>query len=331
MKLKKLFAVMALTAISATAAFSMGACAKVQPNAGEYFTSKSSYKVGVCQLVQHAALDAATQGFVETLQAEVEKAGKTVEINIQNANGDSANCSVIATTMVAAETDLILANATPALQACASATQKIPVLGTSITEYADALGVKTWKGGTNISGTSDLAPLDKQADMFTELLPNAKKVGILYCSSEANSKFQAKTITPYLQSKGITVKTYSFSDSNDISSVINKIIDEMDAMYIPTDNAAASNTELINNICSPRNFPIIAGEEGIAKGCGIATLSISYYNLGVKTAKMASRILLEGENVANMAIEYDTSPVYKYNAAKCEQLGITPSSNYEAL
>ena len=298
-------------------------------NGGSSNSSKT-YKVGVSQLVQHPALDAATEGFVNTLKEEF---GDSVEIDVKNASGDTAVCSTIANQFVTDGVDLIMANATPALQAAAASTNDIPVLGTSITEYGVALDIDNFDGtvGTNISGTSDLAPLDEQAALFEELLPNAKTIGILYCSSEANSKYQVEVVKKELEAKGKTVNLYPFTDSNDVGTFTQNAVNECDALYIPTDNTAASCTETINNVAFPAGVPIIAGEEGICEGCGIATLSISYYDLGVTTGKMAIEILKNGKDVSTMPIEYFTSPVKKYSKERAEALNITIPSDFEAI
>ena len=211
-------------------------------------------------------------------------------------------CSTIANSFVAENANLILANATPALQAAKNATTTIPVLGTSVTEYGTALGIKDFSGtpGGNISGTSDLAPLDQQADMFTELLPNAKNIGILYCSGEPNSVYQVQKVTEYLKAKGLNVTPYPFTDTNDVAQVTQSAASSSDALYIPTDNTAASATETIYNVVSKTKTPIIAGEEGICSGCGIATLSIDYYELGKTTGQMAAKILKGEADVSTM-------------------------------
>lgn len=234
------------------------------------------YNIGICQLVQHEALDAATQGFKDAL---VEKLGEgSVKFDEQNASGDSANCTTIVNGFVSNGVDLILANATAPLQAAAQATADIPVLGTSITDYATALDISDWTGtvGNNISGTSDLAPLDQQAAMIQELFPDAKSVGLLYCSAEANSVYQCDVIEGCLTEEGYTVARYAFTDTNDVTSVAQTAADNSDVIYIPTDNTAASNTEAIANVVIPAKVPVVAGEEGICSGCGVATLSISY-------------------------------------------------------
>ena len=289
----------------------------------------AAYTIGICQLVQHEALDAATQGFMDALTEEL---GDKVTFDVQNAQGDSNTCSTIINSFVSMNVDLILANATPALQAAAAGTNTIPILGTSVTEYGVALDISGFTGtvGGNISGTSDLAPLDGQADMLQELFPDAEKVGLLYCSAEANSQYQVDTIKAFLEEKGYSCEYYSFSDSNDLSAIVTTAANEVDVIYVPTDNTAASNTEIINNICLPAGIPVIAGEEGICAGCGVATLSISYYDLGVGTGKMAARIL-QGEDISTMPIEYAPNFTKKYNASICETLGITIPDDYVAI
>ena len=289
-----------------------------------------SYVVGICQLVQHPALDAATQGFKDAL---TDKLGGNVSFIEQNASGDTATCATICNQLVSEEVDLILANATAALQAAAAATNSIPVLGTSITDYGTALGAEDFTGvsGTNLSGTSDLAPLDGQANMLAELFPDAETVGLLYCSGEPNSKYQADVITPMLEELGYSVKTYTFADSNDVSNVTASACADCDVLYIPTDNTAASCTEAINNVAINEGTPIIAGEEGICSGCGVATLSISYYDLGLATGEMAAEILLDGADISTMEVRYAPSFTKKFNAANCETLGIEVPSDYVAI
>ena len=289
------------------------------------------YNIGICQLVQHEALDAATQGFKDAL---VEKLGEgSVKFDEQNASGDSANCTTIVNGFVSNGVDLILANATAPLQAAAQATADIPVLGTSITDYATALDISDWTGtvGNNISGTSDLAPLDQQAAMIQELFPDAKSVGLLYCSAEANSVYQCDVIEGCLTEEGYTVARYAFTDTNDVTSVAQTAADNSDVIYIPTDNTAASNTEAIANVVIPAKVPVVAGEEGICSGCGVATLSISYYDLGYATGEMAAKILADGADVSAMPVEFAPNVTKKYNAANCEALGITQPSDYVAI
>lgn len=289
------------------------------------------HKVGICQLVQHDALDAATQGFKDALTEKLGENG--VEFEEQNASGDTANCSTIINGFVSSNVDLILANATAPLQTATQATSDIPILGTSVTDYATALDISDWTGtvGGNVSGTSDLAPLDQQAAMIQELFPDAKNVGLLYCSAEANSVYQCDVIEGYLTDAGYTVTRYAFTDTNDVTSVAQTAADASDVIYIPTDNTAASNTEAIANVVLPAKVPVVAGEEGICKGCGVATLSISYYDLGYQTGTMAYQILAEGADISTMAVEFAPNVTKKYNAANCEALGITPPEGYEAI
>lgn len=289
------------------------------------------YNIGICQLVQHEALDAATQGFKDALTEKLGEDG--VKFDNQNASGDTANCSTIINGFVASDVDLILANATAPLQTATQATSDIPILGTSVTDYATALDISDWTGtvGGNVSGTSDLAPLDQQAAMIQELFPDAQNVGLLYCSAEANSVYQCDVIEGYLTEAGYTVTRYAFTDTNDVTSVAQTAADASDVIYIPTDNTAASNTEAIANVVLPAKVPVVAGEEGICKGCGVATLSISYYDLGYQTGTMAYKILAEGADISTMAVEYAPNVTKKYNAANCEALGLTMPEGYEAI
>ena len=293
-------------------------------------TGDKTYKVGVVQLVQHEALDAATKGFTDALK---EALGDKVEVEVKNASGDSNNCSTIVNGFISDKVDLIMANATPALQAAASATSTIPILGTSVTDYATALEIADWTGtvGGNISGTCDLGPVDKQAAMLQELFPNAKKVGMLFCSSEPNSKYQVDEVTKLLSAAGITCTEYTFTDSNDVSSVTQKACDDSDVLYIPTDNTAASNTEAIANVVLAAGTPVIAGEAGICKGCGVATLSIDYYELGKITGQMAAKILTGEADISTMPVEFAPTATKQANMANCEKLGITVPADYTAL
>ena len=295
--------------------------------------SAGSYKVGIVQLVQHEALDAATQGFQDKLTELVEADGGEVKFDLQNASGESANCSTIVNGFVSANDDLIMANATTALQAAQAATSDIPILGTSVTDYGTALGISDWTGktGTNISGTTDLAPLDGQADMLKELFPDAKNVGLLYCSAEPNSKYQIDTIKPMLEKQGYTCTEFAFTDSNDVASVTQKAASGSDVIYVPTDNTAASCTEAIANVVIPAGIPVIAGEQGICNGCGVATLSIDYHELGEATGEMAYEILVKGANPGDMEVQSAPNFTKMYNKANCEKLGITVPDDYTAI
>ena len=289
------------------------------------------YTIGICQLVTHEALDAATAGFKEAVIAALGE--ENVEFIEQNAAGENNTCTTIVNDFVSKDVDLIMANATGALQAAANATMTIPILGTSITEYGVALEIENFTGtvGGNISGTSDLAPLEDQAQMIIDLVPSAKNVGLLYCSAEPNSAYQVAVVKEYLEGKGITVKEYAFSASTDVAQVAEAAAAASDALYIPTDNTAASCTETINNVVLPTKTPIIVGEAGICSGCGIATLSISYNELGKKTGEMAAQILKGEAEIDDMPIAYDPNPVKKYNKTICDELGIKIPEGYEPL
>ncbi|MGM9532301.1 ABC transporter substrate-binding protein [Intestinibacter sp.] len=314
-------------AILLTAVMSLGLVACGNSSNGD----DQTYNVGICQLVQHEALDAATQGFKDAL---IEELGEdAVTFDEQNAQGDSATCSTIINGFVSNNVDLILANATPALQAAQAGTNEIPILGTSVTEYGVALGIDNFDGlvGSNISGTSDLAPLDQQAAMLKELFPDKKNVGLVYCTAEANSQYQVDTVKKELENLGYTCKLYGFSDSNDLNSVAKTAADESDVIYVPTDNTVASNASIIDNICRPAKIPVIAGEEGICGKCGVATLSISYYDLGVATGKMAAKVLTGESKIEEMKIEYAPEFTKKYNKEICQDLGIEIPDDYVAI
>lgn len=284
--------------------------------------TKAKYTVGICQLVAHEALDAATQGFKDALK---EALGDDVVFDEQNAAGDSVQCATIVNSFVAKKVDLILANATPALQAAQNATKTIPILGTSITEYSVALGLKNYNGtvGGNVSGTSDLAPLDQQAQMIVDIFPSVKKVGLLYCSAEANSLYQVEEIKKYVEAKGLTAEFFSFTDTNDLAAVVNKAVASVDLLYCPTDNTVASNCAIIDSIARKAKVPVVAGEEAICKGCGTVTLTINYYDLGYKTGEMAAKILRDKADISTMPVEYAPKFTKKYNKAICEELGVT--------
>ena len=302
---------------------SMAACSS-EPAADD------AYTVGICQLVQHEALDAATLGFKEALS---EKLGDKVTFVEHNASGDAATCVTICNQLVAEGVDLMMGNATAALQAAAAASATIPVVGTSITDYATALEIEGWTGktGSNITGTADLAPLDEQAAMIKELFPEAKKVGILYCSAEPNSVYQSDVISGYLTDMGFEVEVFTFADSNDVANVTTAACAAADVLYIPTDNTAASCTETIANVAIPAGKAIVAGEAGICGGCGVATLSIDYYDIGYAAGEMAYEILVNGANPGEMEIQYAPEVQKLFNEANCTALGIEVPEGYAPL
>ena len=332
MKLKKVLA----AGMSAAMVLSLAACGGSSSDSGSSDSStaaKSSekYSIGICQMLEHPALDAATEGFQDAVN---EKFGEgNVSFDVKNAQGEQSQCGTIINNFVSSDVDLILANATLPLQTASQATADIPILGTSITDYATALGIEDWTGATgiNVSGTSDLAPIDEQEDMLVELLPDVKKVGILYCSAEPNSKYQAELFEKALKEDGIEYKEFTAADSNEIQSVVTSAVEECDAIYVPTDNTMAANTEIINNVCLPAKVPVIAGEEGICSGCGIATLSISYYDIGYKAGEMAYDVLVNGKDITTMDIEFAKDLTKEYNPTNCEALGIKVPDDYQAI
>ena len=328
---------LAALALSGAMVMGLAACGSTQGSSerpaagGETAQGGETYVVGVCQLAPHDALDAATQGFKDAL---TEALGDSVEFKEGNAGGDTNNCITIIDGFMTDGVDLILANATGSLTAAASATDTVPILGTAVTNYGVALNLDTTEDkvlGGNISGTSDLAPLDQQAAMLQELFPDAENVGLLYCSAEPNSIFQVETIQGYLEDMGYTCTQYAFTDVNDLASVTQTACDNSDVIYVPTDNTAANNTESIANVVIPAGVPVVAGESGICSGCGVATLSIDYYELGQITGEMAAQILTGEKDVSEMAIAYDTTLTKMYNEANCEALGITPPEGYEPI
>ncbi len=312
----------------ATRIFSLLLCAIFLLSLASCSPSRAKYEIGICQLVEHSAHDQATQGFIAALNQEL--GAENIHYNLQSAQNDISTCSSIINQFVSDDVDLILANATAALQTAASATGDIPVLGTSITEYGVALDIEDFNGtvGTNVSGTSDLAPLDEQAKMITEWVPGAKKVALLYCSAEANSQYQVDVVAAELEKMNIEAKLYPFADSNDLAAVCQSAAEENDVIYVPTDNTVASNSGIIDNICRPMKKPVIAGEEGIS--CGVAALSISYYDMGFTTGMMAAKILRGEADISEMPIEYTTA-AKKYNKELCDQLGLTVPDGYTPI
>ena len=285
--------------------------------------NSSVYTVGICEYTDHAAQSEVVKGFTDYLN---EKMGSEVKFNIQNAANDSSLASTIINTFVSNDVDLILADNTQSLQIAANTTFDTPILGAAITDYTSALNMSP--DGINVSGTSDLAPLDVQSEMITELFPEADTVGLIYCSSEVNSLYQVNAVQEYLSLKGINAKEYSFSDANDLPLVLEKATDEVDVIYLPTDNTLASCIETVNNICLEKKVPIITGEEGMCRVAGVATISIDYYALGRKTGEMAYRVLKEGADVSNMPVEYSENVTKLYNKEICDEFGIEIPEDY---
>ena len=295
---------------------------------GTAATDDGKYTIGICQLMVHNSLDDATQGFMDAVIAGLGE--ENVEFDHQDAGGEYTNCGTIMDGFVAENVDLILANATYPLQAAASATSTIPVLGTSVTDYATALNIADYTGtvGGNISGTTDLAPLDQQAGVIAELFPDAKNVGLLYCSAEPNSVYQITLVKGYLEEMGYTCTDYAFADVNDLSAVTQTACDGSDVIYIPTDNTCATYTETIANVVLPAGVPVVASEASTCAAAGVATLAINYYDLGYATGEMAVKILKGEADISTMPIQAAGEAVKMYNPANCEKLGVTIPEGY---
>ncbi|MBQ8474279.1 MAG: ABC transporter substrate-binding protein [Clostridia bacterium] len=283
------------------------------------FTScgeKADFTVGVCQLMEHESLDQATEGFVEALKAELEKAGKTVEIDTQVA-GDANLCSTVINTFTAKKVDLIMANATPALLAAANATSDIPVLGTSVTDYAD-----TFKNNipANVTGTSDAVPFDEQATMMIETLDlvEGDKVGVIYCTNESNSLIQYEAVKALFEAEGIVVEAYTFSETTELQALVNSAAGACKAIYVPSDNTVAQNDSIVGTICTEKNVPVFTSYGGAI--C-YASLAIDYHQLGAETGKMAAEILLGTKTPADLEVK-TLEPSVVYNEDLCNKLGI---------
>lgn len=328
--IKKLGAV-ALTAVMVGGMFA--GCSAKTDDSGKTDAAKDSYTVGICQLMKHTALDKATEGFQAAL---TEKLGDKVTFDLQIA-GEPKNCTAIAEKFVAAKSDLIMANATPALTACYSKTADIPIVATSITNFATALNLDfepEGQSGVNVTGTHDLAPLEKQAEQLLYFFPEVKNVGIFYCTSEANSKYQADGMKSLLEAKGVTVTYYTFKDTTDLQTVIKKAANDSEVLYIPTDNTAANNCEVIRTVCEEAKTPIIAGETDIAKNTNaVATYSIDFYDIGYQAGLMAYEILTEGKNPAEMNIKAPEKLTAQYSKDAVEKYGLTDkiTADYEEL
>ena len=308
--MKKLFSLLLVVALCALPCLAMISC-------GE----KTEYTVGICQLMKHDSLDQATQGFIDALTAEMEKAGKTVTFDTQVAGGPDL-CTTVINTFTAKRVDLIMANATPALLAAANATTTIPVLGTSVTDYAD-----TFKSGipSNVSGTSDAVPFDKQAEMMIDTLGlvAGDTVGVLYCTNESNSLVQYNAVKALFEAKNIVVKAYTFSETTELQAVVNAAAGEVKALYVPSDNTVAQNDSIVGTICNDAKVPVYTSYGGAI--C-YASLAIDYYKLGEETGRMAAEILLGTKEISAMEVKTLT-PAVSYNKELCEALGITVPEN----
>lgn len=331
MKTKKLWSLIVVLAMM----LSLAACGGSSDSADSADDGASDegkvYKIGMCQQMEHEALDAASQGFMDAC-TELFGEGNVV-FDEKNAQGEQAQCSTIINQFISDDVDLILANATLPLQVAASATSEIPILGTSVTDYATALGISDWTGitGVNISGTCDLTPLAELEDMLLELFPDVKQVGIVYCSGEPNSEYQANVFAEALDEDSIAWKEFTAVDSNDLASVVTAAIAECDVLWIPTDNLCAQYTDIVNNVCEPAGVPVIASEPGMCAGFGVAALGIEYYDIGYRAGEMAYDILVNGEDVSAMPIETAAKYSKICTPSRAELLGITLPEDYVSV
>lgn len=279
------------------------------------------FRIGIIQLTEHAALDLACQGFVDAVNAS----GLDVEIDLQNAQGEQTICATIATKFVNDNVDLILAIATPAAQAAAQATKDIPILVTAVTDPVSAgLVASNEVPGGNVSGTSDMNPVEEQANLLVKLVPDAKTVGIMYHSSEDNSVLQAEMAQKALEALGLTVEIFTCADGTEVQAVAQSTIGKVDALYLPTDNLMADTIATISMVCTPAGIPLICGEPSMVDGGGTATYGISYYQLGLQTGEQAIRILSEGADISAMPIEYCNADLaLTINEETLAQLGLT--------
>ena len=313
-------------ALAATMALTLAACG----GEGQSADDPDGYTIGICEQMEHVSLSEATQGFMDGL-TELLGADKVV-FREQNAGGEQTNCTTIMNGFLAEGVDLILANATWPLQAAASATADTPILGTSVTDYAVALGLDEFDGtvGGNISGTSDLVDLEAQAAIISELFPDAGTVGLLYCSGEPNSVYQIETVRGYLEPLGYACEIFAFTDVNDLASVTQAACDASDVIYIPTDNTVATNVESVANVVLPAGVPVVGGDPGICSGCGVATIATDYYELGRLTAKMAAQVLTGEADISSMPVQYGAMEKI-YDPENCELLGISIPEGYNPV
>lgn len=311
--MKKLTALLTTVLLAVGCMSALSSCAK----------DDGVYEIGIVQLMEHEALDAATKGFKDALS---EKLGDKVKFDVQNAQGEQTNCTTIVNKFVSGKVDLIMANATNAVKAAKEATSTIPIVGTSVTDYKKSELVESnEKPGCNVTGASDNNPVSSQVKLMKALCPDAKIIGIVYCSAESNSEVQAEEAKAAFEKEGYTVKTYTVADTNEIQTVVTKACSEVDAFYEPTDNLIASNVPTMANVTNAQKKPVITAEEGMCNSGFLATYSISYYDLGYKAGLMAYDILVNGADPAEMPIfTFSTDDLtLAINEDTAKEIGIT--------
>ena len=279
--------------------------------------------VGIVQLVEHAALDAANKGFVEGLASKGYKEGQNITYDRQNAQADQSNLQNIAHRFVNNKVNLICAIATPAAQTVANVTSDIPIVATAVTDYKTAKLVKdNAKPGTNVTGTTDMNPVEQQLDLLLKLVPNAKSVGTIYCSSEVNSQLQIEILKKAAAAKGVTVKEATVSNVNDIQQAARSLVGKVQAIYVPTDNVLASAMPTLVSVTEEAKLPVICGEGGMVKAGGVATLGVDYYKLGFQAGEMAADILSGKSKPADMAIQAQKEFKAMVNLKEAEKIGL---------
>jgi len=324
--MKKILSLILAGIMTATMCVSMGSCGGnktpevTEEQKNEEKTenaAKTEYTVGICQLMKHDSLDQATRGFVDALTEKIEEAGKKVTIDEQVAGGPDL-CATVINTLTSKKVDLIMANATPALLAAATATAEIPVLGTSVTDYNDTFSGKI---PANVSGTSDAVPFDEQAKMMIDTLglKSGDKVGVLYCTNESNSVVQYEAVKKLFEAESIAVEAYTFSETTELQAIVTKAASECKAIYVPSDNTVATNDTIVGTICSENKIPVYTSYGG--KIC-YASLAIDYYQLGRETGLMAADILLGDKHISEIEVK-TLEPSVEYNEELCALLGIT--------
>lgn len=286
--------------------------------------SDNQKKIGIIQLVEHPSLDAANKGFIDGLASKGYKDGENIKIDYQNAQADQSNLNSIAQRFVSDKKDLMLAIATPAAQTLANATHDIPILGTAITDYETAKLVQSNSHpGGNVSGTSDMTPVEREVDLIIALVPNVKRIGALYTSSEINSQLQVEKMKAYAATKGITVVEATVSNVNDIQQAASNLVNQdVQAIYTPTDNVLASAMANLAQITDVAKIPVFAADEGMTMTGGVATYSVDYYKLGYQTGLMAAKVLSGEAKVADMAIEMQKDIKLTVNEERAKRLGI---------
>ena len=284
---------------------------------------EKNYKIGIIQYVEHPALDAAREGFVQALADNGFVDGQNITLDVQNAQADQSNLKTISQRFVNNKEDLILAIATPAAQSLASETTEIPVLGTAITDYVAAKLVDSNEApGGNISGTTDMNPVKEQIDLLQKLVPGVKNVGLLYTSSEDNSVLQAGLVKEVCKALGLNVIEATVTSSNDVQQVTQSLVGKVDALYIPTDNVIASSMPIVSEITIEAKIPTICGEENMVLGGGLATIGIDYSKLGYQTGEMAVKILNGEAKISDMPIESQKEYAFTINGDFAEAIGL---------